>query len=152
LQNIADLLSTGYGLAFLDRQKLLQVLYKYIPSKTTIKASKRVSRIEHNATGVTVNCDDGSSFSGDIVGADGVHSMVRKEMQKYIKVNGPAGLAEKDENCQSKLRANVILSDRNRHFLRILCGIRYQQSQSWYSPWARKSYICERLLYYGDRQ
>jgi 2-polyprenyl-6-methoxyphenol hydroxylase-like FAD-dependent oxidoreductase len=66
-----------------------------------------VSRIEHKDTGIIVHCDDGSSFPGDIaVGADGVYSTVRREMQNYIKTTGPNGLAEKDENRQLKTLQN----------------------------------------------
>ena len=79
----------------------MQVLYKHIPDKLIIKTSKRASSIEHKDAEVTVHCDDGSSYSGDmVIGADGVPRVVRPEMQKHMKTRGLGGLIEKDENFQ----------------------------------------------------
>jgi hypothetical protein len=101
LKSFAESSSTGYPIAFLDRQKILEVLYKYIPDKTTILTSKRVHAIENTEIKVIVHCKDGSSYSGAIVaGADGVHSVVRGEMLKYINAHGTRGITEKDETCQ----------------------------------------------------
>lgn len=42
---------------------------------------KRISKVEHNESEVAVTCDDGTTISGDVlVGCDGVHSTVRREM------------------------------------------------------------------------
>jgi len=50
---------------------------------------------------VTVQCADGSSYSGDVVvGADGVHSVVKKLMLQQIETINP-GTTEKDQKSVS---------------------------------------------------
>lgn len=67
-----------------------------MPGDSKILTGKRVSRIEHSDAGVTVSCEDGTSYAGDIVaGADGIHSVVRKAMQKHLNKLSP-GAADKD--------------------------------------------------------
>ncbi|PVH89546.1 BcBOA8 protein [Cadophora sp. DSE1049] len=87
---------TGYPASFLQRRDLLEALSDGIPDKTKIHLSKRVSKVEHTDTEVVVHCQDGSTYSGDIVvGADGVHSTVRSLMQDHIDRSSP-GKADKD--------------------------------------------------------
>lgn len=71
----------GYGLSFLDRQIVLRALYNAIIEKDRCILNKRVKEIDHLEDGVNVHCDDGTTYSGDIVvGCDGVNSKVRDEM------------------------------------------------------------------------
>jgi FAD dependent monooxygenase len=43
-------------------------------------------------------CADGSEFVGHIViGADGIHSRTRQEMQRFADEIGPPGLMDKDK-------------------------------------------------------
>ncbi|KAH7419384.1 hypothetical protein BKA64DRAFT_751832 [Cadophora sp. MPI-SDFR-AT-0126] len=87
---------TGYPASFLQRRDLLKALSDAIPDKTKIHVSKRVSKVDHTDTGAVVHCQDGSTYSGDIVvGADGVHSTVRSLMQDHIDRSNP-GKTEKD--------------------------------------------------------
>lgn len=73
----------GYPQIFVDRQSVIQVLYENLESPANVLTNKRVDRIEHEEEKVTVHTQDGSTYTGDfVVGADGIHSTVRKEMWK----------------------------------------------------------------------
>jgi len=86
----------GYPLSVLRRMDLLKVLAEGLPEKTRVKTGKRVVRIEHSEGGVAVHCGDGTVYHGDvIVGADGIHSTVRKCMQEHIESLQP-GKTRKD--------------------------------------------------------
>lgn len=69
----------------MDRQFLLQTLYDNLRDKSKVLLNKRVSRVEQGYDGVTVYCRDGTSHKGDVViGADGIHSVVRGEMWRHV--------------------------------------------------------------------
>ncbi|KAB8228065.1 uncharacterized protein BDW43DRAFT_323334 [Aspergillus alliaceus] len=71
----------GYGLLFLDREQLLQILHDQIRHKDRILLNKKVTGIDLIDQGVKVSAADGSVFTGTIVvGADGIHSNVRSLM------------------------------------------------------------------------
>ncbi|KAL4890998.1 hypothetical protein BDV59DRAFT_209334 [Aspergillus ambiguus] len=72
----------GYPISFLDRQKVLAVLYDHLAEdQSKVRLNAKAIRIEHTETSAIVHCADGSEWTGDIVvGADGVHSLVRNEM------------------------------------------------------------------------
>ncbi|KUJ21599.1 FAD/NAD(P)-binding domain-containing protein [Mollisia scopiformis] len=99
LQTDAPLLieaRTGYPGSFMSRQLLLDILSKNIHDKSKVHTSKRVCDVKQNDDGVVVTCEDGSSYTGDIVvGADGIHSTVRTFMQNHIDKKAP-GKADKD--------------------------------------------------------
>ncbi|KAF5628110.1 FAD binding domain protein [Fusarium tjaetaba] len=72
---------TGYPQIFIDRQMFLQILFDNIQSKDRVMTRKRVVCVETAENHVCVHTQDGCTYTGDIVvGADGVHSAVRKEM------------------------------------------------------------------------
>ncbi|KAH0365965.1 FAD/NAD(P)-binding domain-containing protein, partial [Aureobasidium melanogenum] len=72
---------SGYAFAFGDRQKILQVLYENLKDKSKILVGKNLTTVRQHASGVTVICQDGTSYTGDILaGADGVNSKARSEM------------------------------------------------------------------------
>lgn len=88
-------------MAFLTRRSLLKVLYSTLKDQSRVLTSKRVTDVQISSSGVTVMCKDGSSYDGDIVvGADGIHSTVRKTLQDQIEISRP-GAAEKDRNSIS---------------------------------------------------
>jgi 2-polyprenyl-6-methoxyphenol hydroxylase-like FAD-dependent oxidoreductase len=71
---------------FIDRQMLMQVLARNVKRKNQILVGKRVTEVIPSADGVTVKTKDGDSYTGDIlVGADGIHSVVRKEMWRLAR-------------------------------------------------------------------
>ncbi|KFY39521.1 hypothetical protein V494_03954 [Pseudogymnoascus sp. VKM F-4513 (FW-928)] len=92
---------TGYPLAFLQRRDLLKVLSETFPDPSKIHTSKRVFKVDHTDSGVIVHCEDGSTYSGDVVvGADGIHSTVRSLMRQHIEISRP-GATKKDSNSIS---------------------------------------------------
>ncbi|KAF4447568.1 FAD binding domain-containing protein [Fusarium austroafricanum] len=77
--------SFGYPIVFLERRRLLEILYNALPEKTKVQVNKTVSDIEKCSEGgkysVRVRTLDGNVYEGDlVVGADGVHSRTRSEM------------------------------------------------------------------------
>jgi 2-polyprenyl-6-methoxyphenol hydroxylase-like FAD-dependent oxidoreductase len=60
---------------------VLDILYKNLPDKSNVLLGKGISKVDHFEHGIVAHCNDGSSYHRDvIVGADGVHSIVRQEM------------------------------------------------------------------------
>ena len=73
----------GFPIAFLDRQKLLEILYRSYPDHSKILLEEKVTAIETFSDGATVTTGSGSIYRGQLViGADGVHSKVRQEIWK----------------------------------------------------------------------
>ncbi|KAK8869392.1 FAD binding domain protein [Apiospora arundinis] len=76
----------GYPMLFFDRQWLLKALYDQLKDQNRVILNKKVGRIEHIAGGVRLKTLDGEIFDGSIaVGADGIHSSVRKEMNRMAQ-------------------------------------------------------------------
>ncbi|KAH0426457.1 FAD binding domain protein [Colletotrichum camelliae] len=101
----------GYPMIFIDRQMLIQVLYSNLRHKERVLTSKRAVSVEILESSAQVTTKNGEVFSGDIVvGADGIHSTVRKEMWR----NAPPGYFPHDE--YSKVPATTLcifgISDR----------------------------------------
>ncbi|KPM36548.1 hypothetical protein AK830_g10022 [Neonectria ditissima] len=87
----------GYPMIFIDRMMLLQVLYANLKQKERVLTSKRVVSVDFTVSGVRVTTKDNSVFEGDlVVGADGIHSTVRKEMWR----NAPAGCFPRGEDAR----------------------------------------------------
>ncbi|KAK6215655.1 FAD binding domain-containing protein [Colletotrichum tabaci] len=83
----------GYPVAFLERRRLLEVLYNALPDKSKVLVNKTVSDIEQcedgKSAGVKVRTADGDVYEGDIVvGADGVHSRTRSELWRMSSSAG----------------------------------------------------------------
>jgi 2-polyprenyl-6-methoxyphenol hydroxylase-like FAD-dependent oxidoreductase len=84
-------------MAFLERRQLLKVLYNNLRDKTKIYSSCKALEICLTDTGVRVKTD-GEVFEGDIVvGADGVHSHVRREMERLAIAGGTGELFRKED-------------------------------------------------------
>ncbi|THW08584.1 FAD/NAD(P)-binding domain-containing protein [Aureobasidium pullulans] len=89
---------SGYGFAFSDRQDILQVLYDNLKDKSKVLVGKKLSLVRQQSNGVTVVCEDGSSYTGDILaGADGVNSKARSEMWRLADEQDPE-LVKADKN------------------------------------------------------
>jgi 2-polyprenyl-6-methoxyphenol hydroxylase-like FAD-dependent oxidoreductase len=69
---------------------VLQILYDNIKDKTKIQPSKRVAKVQLEQGGVKAITVDGQTYVGDIlVGADGIHSIVREEMWRLSEKVSP---------------------------------------------------------------
>ncbi|KAJ0109367.1 FAD-dependent monooxygenase andE [Diaporthe amygdali] len=80
----------GYDTVFVDRQMILEALWRNLKHKKNVLVSKKVTKVELEPSRVKVETSDGSSYYGDIlVGADGVHSKVRNEMWRIADTLEP---------------------------------------------------------------
>ncbi|KAL7266215.1 hypothetical protein RUND412_011248, partial [Rhizina undulata] len=92
----------GYPICFLDRQMVLEVMYNHIRDKSKVLTGHRVMDIKHSEQGVEVTTKNGKTFKGDIViGADGVHSTVRHQLQKIADNVQPGYIPERDKTGMS---------------------------------------------------
>lgn len=85
--------SHGAGLTTFHRAHLIRVLYDNLSesAKARYYTGKRLADIKTTDTGITVTCEDGSKFSGNmIIGADGVHSATRRQMRKLALAEEPS--------------------------------------------------------------
>ncbi|EOD52360.1 putative monooxygenase fad-binding protein [Neofusicoccum parvum UCRNP2] len=88
----------GYSALFMQRHQLLCILYEHLVEKERVLVNKKVHRIEHLADSVLVHTTDGGVFEGQmVVGADGVHSTVRKEMRRTAEELEPGYIPKKDK-------------------------------------------------------
>lgn len=84
-----------YECGICERRNFLKSLYEQLEDKSKILLNKKVIAVEllDGEGGVRARCEDGSFFEGSIVvGADGIHSRARKEMQRLA----PQGLMDGD--------------------------------------------------------
>ena len=96
-ESLANNRRHGYEVVFHDRQRLLQVLYENLKNKDKIFLKKRVIDVAATSSGVSIQTQDGDTFAGDIiVGGDGIHSTVRKEMWRIADEVSP-GFFPEDE-------------------------------------------------------
>ncbi|KAK4865357.1 hypothetical protein LT330_009468 [Penicillium expansum] len=94
---VAHLNSYGYPIGWIERRRLLQILFDHICEKEKVLLRKKFIGAEHSAEGIIVHCSDGSSFKGTIIiGADGVHSTVRSSMWSHMKDDGLEAILSKD--------------------------------------------------------
>jgi 2-polyprenyl-6-methoxyphenol hydroxylase-like FAD-dependent oxidoreductase len=79
----------GYPQIFIDRQRLVQILYDNLKCRDCVLTNRRVSHVEMDAQKAVAYTTDGSNHAGDIiVGADGVHSATRGEMWRNATEDG----------------------------------------------------------------
>jgi 2-polyprenyl-6-methoxyphenol hydroxylase-like FAD-dependent oxidoreductase len=83
---------------FLDRQIVLRVLFERLEDNTEVVLNSCVIKVDHSEKSVTVHCDSGDSYTGDVlVAADGVHSFIRYEMRRYADLQSQK-LMDRDRN------------------------------------------------------
>jgi 2-polyprenyl-6-methoxyphenol hydroxylase-like FAD-dependent oxidoreductase len=70
----------GFGTIAIHRARLQSVLYQAV-DKSKIHTAKRLTHFTHAGDGVTLHFEDGETASGHcLVGADGLRSVVRKQL------------------------------------------------------------------------
>ncbi|GKZ25789.1 hypothetical protein AbraIFM66951_010010 [Aspergillus brasiliensis] len=88
----------GYPVAFLDRQKFLQIAYQGLRKKQNVLTGKRVVGVRQLEHGIAVAVADGTEYEADlVVGADGVHSRVRSEIWKMAEENQPTLVSRREK-------------------------------------------------------
>lgn len=71
---------------FIDRYRFLCSLYDGVKDKSKIRSREGLVSYTETEGGVTVRTDQGNVYEGSIlIGADGVHSQVRKEMAGFME-------------------------------------------------------------------
>lgn len=91
---------TGYYPWVFERRVVLEALYNRIWDKSKVLVGKRVRGIVYEDDRASVICDDGSKHVGDvIVGGDGVHSVILKEMWRICDLQEPGRITDKDKKC-----------------------------------------------------
>ncbi|KAG2411786.1 hypothetical protein HFD88_009342 [Aspergillus terreus] len=92
----------GLKFAALERTQLLEILYTHLPDKSRILTSKGVVRITPHDSKMSVTTADGDEFQGDlVVGADGVHSVTRREMWRIANIEQPGLIPFKEQASMS---------------------------------------------------
>ncbi|TLD10803.1 hypothetical protein PgNI_05400 [Pyricularia grisea] len=89
----------GHDWMCFHRARLMDLLYRRLPENSeNVLFDKKVVAIDETTPDcVTVICEDGSSYTGSMVlGADGVHSTVRRLMNKNV---GGDSEVEKEDSC-----------------------------------------------------
>jgi FAD dependent monooxygenase len=86
----------------MERRLALEILYENLPDKSKIVTGKRVKSVNETEDGVRVTFQDGSFEEGDIVvGADGVHSIVRNAMWEMASKLSPELIPSSERNCKN---------------------------------------------------
>ncbi|ORY63297.1 uncharacterized protein BCR38DRAFT_436448 [Pseudomassariella vexata] len=96
------------------RPEFLETLYNHLSDadKGWIFTHKNVVDIESNPDGVIVKCDDGTEVDGHIViGADGVHSRVRKEMRNLALLKNPRATVNDEQPLEASYRCLYATTD-----------------------------------------
>lgn len=84
----------------MDRQVLIRTLYNKLPDKSQVLLNKRAQSITHTDNGVQVTLADNTVEEGDIViGADGVHSIVRQLMWDHANTLAPNTITAAEKTC-----------------------------------------------------
>lgn len=91
--------SFGYPLSFLERRVFLQVLYDKLPRKERVHTNKNVVSIELRGASALVTTQDRQTYAADLViGADGVHSIVRSELWRLADEVSPSLVTEQEKS------------------------------------------------------
>ncbi|KAM4059005.1 FAD binding domain-containing protein [Hirsutella rhossiliensis] len=89
----------GYPLSFLERQKFLAILYNKLDGKDRVHMGQKVVRIEDRGDRAVAITADGKEHWGHlVVGADGVHSVVRSEIWRHAKEAEPSKITDAEKS------------------------------------------------------
>ncbi|KAJ5235713.1 uncharacterized protein N7469_004881 [Penicillium citrinum] len=98
--------SHGSKMRFMDRRKVIETLFENLRDKSKILTSREVIKLFSHSDGVEIETGDGTVFHGDlVVGADGVHSRVRREIQRIAAEDTGRDLFPEDDAFTCEYRA-----------------------------------------------
>ncbi|KAM3064986.1 hypothetical protein ACMFMF_011457 [Clarireedia jacksonii] len=98
-QPIQKIYQFGLPFCVIERQQFLDVLYSKFEDKSRIHKKKKVVEICQGRSDVSVTTTDGTTYHGDlVVGADGVHSIVRSEMWRIGNLEQPGFVTEEEKS------------------------------------------------------
>jgi FAD dependent monooxygenase len=76
-------------------------LYTTLPEKSKVLTSKDVTKITPNEPNISATTATGEVFEGSlIVGADGVHSMTRREMWRIADIEQPGRISPEEKRSE----------------------------------------------------
>ena len=105
--------STGYPIAVTTRWELITTLFNRFPQKDKVLTNHLVTNVEYSSKGVSIHCQNGACFKGDIVvGADGVHSIIRAEMWRNAATASPDAFCVEDKTCKYQSKSIFLLLTR----------------------------------------
>ncbi|KAF9950272.1 hypothetical protein BGZ72_008047 [Mortierella alpina] len=88
---------TGYDSLVTSRPDFQALLLSRVP-KEKIHMGKKIVSLSQNEESVTITCEDGSAYTGDIlVGADGTQSTVRELLYKELEMQGIKAKIEQED-------------------------------------------------------
>lgn len=88
---------------------MLAHLASSLPPQSELQLGKEVDNIQPMGDRVRIHCRDGSYFDGDlVVGADGVHSRVRREMWQLAKGVQDSKFSSIDKKSESVTQAQSL--------------------------------------------
>lgn len=91
----------GFPIAFLDRQRVLEILFQSYPEPDRIRLSDRVTTTENTGNGVTITTENGKAYYGHlVVGADGTHSQVRSEIWRAAERDSPGLIRAREKDSE----------------------------------------------------
>ncbi|KAJ4993560.1 FAD binding domain protein [Stagonosporopsis vannaccii] len=89
----------GYEPIFVDRQMIIQILYDNLRDKSKVLTNKGIAKIKQSTGKVEVVTENGDTFHGDVlIGADGIHSTVRREMWRLADQETPGYFPESERS------------------------------------------------------
>ncbi|GKT61946.1 FAD binding domain-containing protein [Colletotrichum tofieldiae] len=104
----------GYDVIFVNRQMILQALWRNLKNKNKVYVGKKVASVSLEPSKVSVETSDGEIFSGDVlVGADGVHSKVRSEMWRLADAMKPGYIPASEHTGWSSPTDTDLISTKN---------------------------------------
>lgn len=86
----------------IERTDLLQILYDNLPDKSSVKTKINITDIKQFRDRVEVELADGTVETGDmIIGADGVHTIVRNYMWDHAAKVSPGLITSAEKTSKS---------------------------------------------------
>lgn len=85
------------------RPDLYALLLSKVPAEKILR-NKKIISVEQDVNGVTIQCADNSTYTGDIlIGADGAYSTVRECMYKDMDEKGLLPKEDKEEMAMASI-------------------------------------------------